>query len=301
TRGVRRHRCGRHRHGDLCARARRGGFARRRDRACEPRRRGRRRQDRHRHRGRGGARRRRGRDLKMRSMTGFGTGSAEAGTARVNIDIRGVNQRVLDVRVSLPRDYGAWEGEVRERVRALVERGRVEVSVTRTLRTTGRRARVTVREDIAGAYVRAASTLGRHLGLAGTLSLPDLLRLPDIIAVEDPGSDIRSEEPALWRALGAALRAFDADRRREGANLGRDMRARAVTLKRIAARLRRLAPGIDAALRKHAMERIARLADGLSVDPARLAHEVASLAERADFTEELVRLDSHLVALCDAL
>jgi len=219
----------------------------------------------------------------------------------VTIDIRGVNQRALDVRVSLPREYGSWEGEVRERVRALVERGRIEVSVTRTLRTAGRRARVRVREDIAGAYVRAASTLGRHLGLAGTLSLPDLLRLPDIFAVEEPGSDIRSEEPALWRALGSALRAFDADRRREGANLGRDMRARAATLKRIAARLRRVAPGIDAALRKHAMERIARLADGLSVDPARLAHEVASLAERADFTEELVRLDSHLHALSGAL
>ena len=237
----------------------------------------------------------------MRSMTGFGTGSAEAGTARVSIDIRGVNQRALDVRVSLPREYGAWEGQVRERVRALVERGRIEVLVTRTLRTAERRARVRVREDIAGAYVRAASTLGRHLGLSGTLTLADLLRLPEIFAVEEPGQDIRSEEPALWRALGAALRTFDADRRREGANLGRDMRARAAKLKRIATRLRRAAPGIDAALRAQATERIARLADGLSVDPARVAHEVAGLAERADFTEELVRLDSHLLALSGAL
>jgi len=237
----------------------------------------------------------------MRSMTGFGTGSAEAGTARVGIDIRGVNQRFLDVRVSLPREYGAWEGEVRERVRAVAERGRIELSVTRTSRRAGRQTRVTVREDIAGAYVRAARGLGRHLGLAGALSLADLLRFPEIFAVEDAGPDIRSEEPALWRALGAALRAFDADRRREGANLARDMRARTGTLKRLAVQLRRAAPGIDAALRKHATERIARLADGLQVDAARLAHEVASLAERADFTEELVRLDSHILALSAAL
>lgn len=237
----------------------------------------------------------------MRSMTGFGAGTADASGARVAVELRGLNQRFLDVRVNLPREYTPWEGTVRERVRAVVERGRIEVSITRTLRAAGRRARIAVREDLAAAYVRAARSLGRRLGVGGAITLPDLLRFPDILSVDEPGPDIAGEEPAVWRALATALAAFDTDRRREGAHLARDMRTRAAGLQRLAGRLKRLAPGIDANLRRQAAERIARLAGGITLDPARVAHEVATLAERSDFTEELVRLDSHLKALAEAL
>ncbi|HEX7842962.1 MAG TPA: DUF1732 domain-containing protein, partial [Kofleriaceae bacterium] len=41
-------------------------------------------------------------------------------------------------------------------------------------------------------------------------------------------------------------------------------------------------------------DRLKRLSEDAGVDPARLAQEVALLADRADVTEELVRLTSHL-------
>jgi uncharacterized protein YicC (UPF0701 family) len=71
----------------------------------------------------------------------------------VSVEIRGVNQRFLDVKVTLPREYAAWESEVRERVRGAAERGRVDVSVTRTPVASRRRYRVGVRDELAERYV----------------------------------------------------------------------------------------------------------------------------------------------------
>jgi uncharacterized protein YicC (UPF0701 family) len=62
----------------------------------------------------------------MRSMTGFGAGAAEGAGVRLTVEIRGVNQRHLDVRIAAPREYACWEADLRDRVRAHAERGRVE-------------------------------------------------------------------------------------------------------------------------------------------------------------------------------
>src|SRR5258705_12775637 len=114
----------------------------------------------------------------MRSMTGYGAGAADAPTARVSVEIRGVNQRFLDVKVMLPREFAAWETEVRERVRGTAERGRVDVGVSRTPVAARRRYRVGVREELAERYVAAARRLARRPGPAGHLATPGGLRLP---------------------------------------------------------------------------------------------------------------------------
>ena len=99
----------------------------------------------------------------MRSMTGYGSGAAEAPTARVTVEVRSLNQRFLDVRVTAPREFAAFEREVRDRVRAVAERGRVEVTITRGAQASRRRYAVTARLELARAYVAAARDLGRRL------------------------------------------------------------------------------------------------------------------------------------------
>lgn len=234
-------------------------------------------------------------------MTGYGAGSAEASTARIAVEVRGVNQRFLDVKVSLPREYGAWETTLRDRVRRVVQRGRVEVSVQRQPVAAARRYQVAVRHELARAYVSAARDLARAVGLEASVGLADVLRLPELFEVQERTPDVHDELPALRRALAAALRAFEAERRREGRHLQRDMLARANALKRAAIRMRRLVPRATAALRLQVEERLAKLLGAVTLDPSRVAHEVAVLAERGDLTEEIVRLESHLGALAGAL
>lgn len=237
----------------------------------------------------------------MRSMTGYGTASADAAGARVTVDVRGVNQRFLDVRVAAPREYAAFETELRDRVRAVAQRGRVEVTVTRTPVAGARRWAVGVRRELARAYVDAARDLARTLKLDARVTIADVLRLPDLFEVTERAVEPAAELPAVRRALGTALQAFDRERRREGATLARDMRARVAALDRSARAVERRVPEAAAGVRTALAERMARLAGPEGLDPARVAHEVALAAERGDVTEELVRLRSHLGALAAAL
>ena len=237
----------------------------------------------------------------MRSMTGFGAGRADAPTAHVSVEIRSVNQRFLDVRVAAPREYAAWERDVRDRVRGVALRGRVDVTISRNALAARRRYAVAVRRDLARAYVSAARRLARDLGLDGTVAITDVLRLPDLFEVSEETPDVRGEQVALRRALSRALRAFDGERRREGAHLGRDMRARTAAIGRAAVGIRRRLPQALAALRRQAEERFIRLLGGAEVDRGRVAQEIAVLADRSDVTEEVVRLDAHLGALRSAL
>jgi uncharacterized protein (TIGR00255 family) len=237
----------------------------------------------------------------MRSMTGWGAGQAETPAGRVSVEIRSVNQRFLDVKLGLPREFAAWERELRQRVAAVASRGRVEVQVTRVMAGGRRRYRVSARTELARAWVAAARRLGRELGLAGDVDVGQVLRLPDVLEVVEQPPDVGRELPALRRALAAALAAFDAERRREGTALARDMRARTAALVGAVRAVRRRLPVARAALARQMEERLARLVPAGVPDRGRVAQEVALLVERGDVTEELVRLDSHLAALRAAL
>jgi uncharacterized protein (TIGR00255 family) len=237
----------------------------------------------------------------MRSMTGYGSGAAEAPTARVTVEVRSLNQRFLDVRVTAPREFAAFEREVRDRVRAVAERGRVEVTIARSAQAARRRYAVATRLELARAYVAAARDLGRRLRLDGDVAIADVLRLPDLFEVREVPPETRGEHATLTRALTAALRAFDAERRREGTHLQRDMRQRVAHLRQLTAEVRRRLPKVLAALREQVEERLVRLVGAADLDRGRVAQEVAALAERSDVTEERVRLVAHLAALAAAL
>ena len=237
----------------------------------------------------------------MRSMTGYGASRIAADGLQLTVELRGVNQRHLDVKIAGPREYLPWEGDLRDAVRAVVERGRVEVTIGRGMPSPRRADLLRVREDVARAYVTTARRLAARLHLDDQISIADVLRLPDIFDVGVPPPDLAKERPLLDRALTAALRVFVADREREGRQLVKDMVARATAVRRRVDTIRRRLPAVQAALEAHARERILRLAAEIPLDAGRLTHEVAQLAERADITEELVRLASHLDALLVAL
>ena len=228
-------------------------------------------------------------------MTGYGSATVAVPAGRVTVEVRSVNQRFLDVRVSTPREYAAWESVARDTVRRGVERGRLEVHVGRNA-PSSTRTRVVVNLAAARAHVSAWRRLRRELNLPGEID-PALLQVPDVFqTVELPG-DVRSEFPAASRALERALGLLDRERRREGANLQRDMRARVRRLTVIERAVRKHTANALGPIQAKVTERMQKLLKGAPVDGARIAQEAAYLAERSDITEERVRLRSHLQEL----
>lgn len=231
-------------------------------------------------------------------MTGFGAAEGKVAGGRLRIEIRTVNHRYFNPQLKLPYDLTGIEGELRERLRALLERGHVAVAA-RWVEQPQPAAGVTLDLDRARQVVQALRELKKRLKLKGDPDLAFVARHPDVLTFSGDGAVVTWSEvqPVAERAAAEVL----AMREREGRALGADLVARLDALdggaKVIAGRAPDRVRNELARLQKQVVE----LAAGVQVDPQRLAVEVALLADRVDISEELVRFRTHLAAARAAL
>lgn len=228
----------------------------------------------------------------MRSMTGFGRAAATLpdGT-EATVLVRGVNHRFLDVAIKTRDELAPLELELRRLVSERVARGHVDVLV-RTVRPPGRTA--TLDEEVAARYAQLWGELVERRHLPGPLAPGDLLGLPGVVRTSDAWEADGSAKDALLSLVGAALAEFDATRRREGDATRAALASILDRLEEGVAALDRERAGLAQRLEAVLKERIAKLAAGVPLDEARLAQEVALLADRADISEEIDRLKAHL-------
>lgn len=232
--------------------------------------------------------------MPLRSMTGFGRASREAAGLAVAVEVRAVNGRHLSLRCRVPGEHADLEPRLEAAVRKVVRRGAVDL----TLRLDGGAGRPVPRIDRRALDVyRGALT---ELGLEGGT---ELLRLPGVVTMEEPGHPPKRVERLARAALDEALEALDAARLAEGQRLSRALSRELKALTRHVAAVRRRAPRVVAERGAALRQRLERLLDGqpLEADDPLLLREVAVLADRHDITEELDRLDSHVEALGAAL
>lgn len=239
----------------------------------------------------------------MRSMTGYGRGVVERGEIRATVDVRTVNHRFLDLKLRTGQIPAALEDAIATRVRGAIERGSVAVAVHLA---GGAPGGMRIDGDAAARAHRMLTELAARLAIPG----PDLalvLAQPGVVIAGDLVDDgphgaaavaLDAVDAALGAALGAALDAAlvqaNAMRAAEGAVLAAELRLRLDELVALRAQVAALAGAVPAQIARRLGDRLKRLSEDAGVDPARLAQEVALLADRADVTEELVRLTSHL-------
>jgi uncharacterized protein (TIGR00255 family) len=233
-------------------------------------------------------------------MTGFGQATLQKGAGRLAVEVRAVNQRFLDVRLNLPREYAAFEEPLRQMVQAEAERGKVDVTVHRA-GAAATEVEVEINEPLARATIDGWRRLQRKLGLKGEIDVSFLVGRGEFVRVVERRREASPELPQVKRLLAAALKAFNVAREREGKALQKDMIGRVQHLKRIAAAVRKRSAAFVPEVSTRLAERLAALLSGHPIEPERLAQEAALLASRAEVTEELVRLDSHLDRLDDLL
>jgi uncharacterized protein (TIGR00255 family) len=237
----------------------------------------------------------------MRSMTGFGQASWQGNGRRLSVEVRSVNQRFLDVKLSLPRECQAWEAPLRDLVSGVSERGKIEVTVFRA-GSVADDLTVEINEPLARMVTDGWRALQRALKLPGTIDMGMLLnRGGDLVRVVERRADASADLPRVRTLLAAALKEFNRARDREGKALAADMRARLQSLRRLHAKLQLRTAALVPELARRLQERVATVLGKHALNEERLVQEAAMLAERADVTEELVRLESHLARLAELL
>ena len=225
------------------------------------------------------------------SMTGYGQGEASDGDSHVTVEIRTVNHRYLDHSIKLPRALHAHERDIKERIRGKLTRGRIYVTVG--VESERPEATVSVNEALMERYLTELRAVARAHELPGDVDINSLAQLPDVVTSHD-----EPETDTLWplveKSLATALDACHAMRVEEGKALEKDLSDRMKTVAATTAQIDAIAPNVAKRHAEAFRKRVDQLLDGVQIDEDRLTGEIALMAERLDFTEEITRLHSHI-------
>lgn len=233
--------------------------------------------------------------VSVKSMTGFARVSFGAETLEIDIEVKSVNQRYLEIIFKAPRRYSAIERDVKAIFQQQHRRGRIEISVTRRSKDVANGSGFEFSLAFDSAVKRYSAACKRY-GAHGD-NLADFigeLVLRDGMAGED--SDLLSQDETfnLLRIISEASEALVVMRETEGLGLVSDILQRLSTIESLRSEIGVIMEGAPTRLKERMEERLKVVASDLRLDPERLALEVALLAERVDVSEELARLDIHL-------
>ena len=222
----------------------------------------------------------------IKSMTGFGRGSAGKNNKKVNAEIRAVNSRFLELKIRGITLNPQLEGLVRERISDTLQRGNIHLKLE--FPATQDPSAMKFNRD---RYEKLQSVVQEiHVEYGQRLDIGDIISANDLIAVPEP-SDLNKK--VLLDAVSNALNQVNQMREKEGDKLKIDLESR---INRINEKISiieeeaiKFSDEKTQALRKKVSD---LLSDG-DLDENRLIQEVAYLVERADISEELVRSRSH--------
>jgi uncharacterized protein (TIGR00255 family) len=237
----------------------------------------------------------------MKSMTGYGKGMVAGDDFSVSVDLKTVNNRFLDIHLRVGSELVSLEPSIKKRITGRLSRGRVDVTVS--IERVAQVAYELNRPLIAG-YVSALKQLQQDFNIAGELDINVIARIPGALQPARNGIDEKMIT-ALEQALDHALNELEKMREQEGEALKKELRERVQKIESLVPIIEASAAGLADAYRLRLQKRIGELLNRggqvVEIDPARLAQEVAYLADRSDVSEEMVRLRSHLSQFQEAL
>ena len=234
-----------------------------------------------------------------RSMTGFARVRRVVGDAEIVVSVKSVNHRALDIHFHCPSELDGLENDMRTAIRRALVRGHIEVRASVT-QTTARPPLALNRTLLAG-YLAAFRAAAEENGIAAEPDLNTALRIPGMLA-EAPEQEIDPElQRAILAALDEALGSLNQFREREAGEIVTKLLGHNEAIRAAAAELAEIRDRATPLLQARLSERLKELLRGASIEPQRLAQEVAMLVDRSDVTEEIARLQVHCGQVADLL
>ena len=228
----------------------------------------------------------------MRSMTGYGRGTATFEGRQIAVELSSVNRKQAEISLSMPRALLELEPRVRDEINAHISRGRMTVAIGLHAKGGGRSGAINV--AAAKAYRDQLKALRKSLKLEGEITLDQVLRGPGVLDSENVEIETETAWPALKKALKVALDQFVKMRKNEGEALAADLRKRILAIQKNVKTIGVLAPKVMDHHRGTLLERAAKAGLEIEASDERLLKEIVFFADRSDISEELTRLRSHL-------
>jgi len=227
-------------------------------------------------------------------MTGFGKAELILPKGKITVEMKTVNHKFLDVSLKLPVGMSIFEDRVKDVLQKNIKRGKMHVNIyyDGALLKEGK---VVIDGKTAKRYYAELSKLEKSLGLKNGITVKDLAALPGVVSYEIEEAKIAALWPKIKIALDRTLAKLGKDREKEGRALFVDLNTRAKNIRFLLNTIRSRAHLNIEEYRRKFNERIKDLTGGRTIDIGRLEIEVAIFAKNSDISEEITRLDNHLV------
>ena len=219
-------------------------------------------------------------------MTGFGRGSAGRGLNKIDVEIRSVNSRFLEMKFRGVALDPATEQKIRALLEKSIQRGNAQVRVE--LNVSQDNQKLSFNKDRFEMIQDVVKKI--HVSYGQRMSLSDIISTHDLLKADEPDSINQS---VIIKAVEHALNQLNEMREKEGKQIQDDILKRIKNLQNAIDLAEHISGNFKSEKQAQLQEKISELLNGESLDESRLIQEVAYLADRADVTEEIVRCRSH--------
>jgi uncharacterized protein (TIGR00255 family) len=222
------------------------------------------------------------------SMTGYAVAASELAFGILNLEIRSVNHRYLDIQFRIPDELRPLEAGLRDRASARINRGKVEVRIA-IAKSAASQSNSQLDDALLGQLAQLDARVKSVLPGGQSLSVADVLRWPGILGNDNPVPE--ELQVTCGQLLDRALDELTASRAREGEKLKNLLLERIAAMETLVAKL---IPRMPQLVNSYRERLAARLKDAMiSLDDERLKQELVLFASKIDVDEELSRLTAH--------
>ena len=231
----------------------------------------------------------------IKSMTGFGRVEAVTAGKRMQVEMKSLNHRYLEISLRMPATLFPLETEIKKKIGERFFRGKIEVSIRmdNEANQDGTQA-LMLNLPLVRQYYSLLSQIKEELQLPDEVTLSMMSGFRDLYMPKEEEEDVAGLWKGLEGILAEAMDKLTDMRTTEGGALGRDLACRMDKIQQLLRIIALRAPEVVVEYRQRLSDRVRDLTQGMVIDEGRIHQEVAILAEKSDITEEVVRLESHI-------
>ena len=224
------------------------------------------------------------------SMTGFGRAEQTIGDKNYLVEIRSLNGKQFDLRLTLPALLKPFEFDIRNKLSEGLLRGSVECIIQ--IKMNGASKPISINTDLAKSYYEPVAKLAADLSIATGDILSTILKLPEVIV---PTTETLTPED--WEkfrlVLADAISLLNQHRLNEGASLEKDLLLRVANIEEQQTLIASLEPQRRVRVKDNLRKLLEEQVGKENYDSNRLEQELIYYIEKIDISEEQVRLKNH--------
>jgi uncharacterized protein (TIGR00255 family) len=229
----------------------------------------------------------------IKSMTGFGVAGFENEQMAIQVEVRSLNSKFLDLSIRSPRQFADKEPQIRNMVQAVLDRGKVSVNIEFVAKGS-QSLPVTINHELFQTYFKEFKSLAESVDDNPSDLFKLALQAPNVIVSIPKEREENDDWDQARLVLEDALAKCDGFRSDEGASLFAKLEGNLEVIRGAFQHVKDADPGRKEKIQQRIKNHFSQWMDENSFDANRFEQELIYYFEKIDITEELVRLETHL-------